>query len=122
MAHPNQITGRCWVSVNGALLRSKTGAKLTGVGGIERKAVTGPQVWGHVENAIAPTIEATLVHTPDLSLRTLNSIVDGTVTFETDTGVTFVLRHAWCQTAPGVVEGEGDISVVFGGMSIEEMP
>jgi hypothetical protein len=116
-----QITGRCWLSVNGALLRSKTGAKLTGAGGIERTPVVGAQVWGYSEKAVAPTIEATLAHTADLSLQTLNAIEDATITFETDTGRTFLLNHAWCQTAPGLTDGEGDVPVTFGAYAIEEV-
>jgi hypothetical protein len=38
-----------------------------------------------------------------------------------DNGRTFVLRHAWCQTAPGLSDGEGDVPVTFGGMSVEEI-
>jgi hypothetical protein len=116
-----QITGRCVLSVNGAMLRSKTGANLSGVGGVQRKAVMGHQVWGYAEETTAPKIEATLAHTADLSLVALSQVVDATVTFEADTGATWILRHAWCETAPGVSDGEGDVKVTFTGLTCEEM-
>ncbi len=116
-----QITGRVVVSVNGAMLRSKSGAKLSGVGGVNRKAVKGHQMWGYAEETAEPKIEATLAHTKDLSLVALNRLVDCTVTFEADTKATYVLRHAWCEAAPDLAEGEGDVKVVFTGMSVEEM-
>lgn len=116
-----QITGRCDVFVNGVLLRSKTGAKLTGVGGVERSAVMGSRVWGFAEKTVAPKVEATLAHTADLSLIALSQITDGTVTFVADTGATWVLRHAWCEVAPGVSEGEGDVAVTFTGETCEEL-
>jgi hypothetical protein len=116
-----QVTGRCWLYVDGLLVRSKEGAKLTGVGLTERTAIVGPQVWGYAEKTVPPTVEATLAHTADLSLAALGQIVDATITFETDTGRTFVLRHAWAQSAPDLTAGEGDVSMTFAGMSIEEL-
>jgi len=116
-----QITGRCWLYVNGALLRSKAGASLSGVGSTERTPVVGAQVWGYSEKTVAPTVEATLAHTADLSLVALGQLVDATVTFECDTGVSYLLRHAWCENAPDLADGEGDVKVKFCGMSIEEM-
>ncbi len=102
-----QITGRVRVSVNGALVRSKSGAKFSGIGGVNRKAVKGHQMWGFAEETAEPKIEATLAHTKDLSLTALNQIVDATVTFECDTGATYILRHAWCEAAPDLAEGRG---------------
>ena len=116
-----QITGRCWLSVNGALLRSKEGAKLTGFGGVERTPVVGAQVWGYSEKAVAPKIEATISHTADLRLGSLSNIEDATITFETDTGRTFIMRHAWCESAPSLTDNGGDVPLVFGAVSVEEM-
>lgn len=118
----SQVTGRCFLYVDGALLRSKSGAKLTGIGAVERTAVIGNQVWGYAEKAIAPTVEATLADTADLSLVAISQITDATITFETDTGKTYIVRHAWCETAPDLTEGEGDVSVKFAGVSVEEQP
>lgn len=118
MAH---ISGRFWVSVNGAMLRTKTGIKVTGIGGLERKAQVGPQVWGFSENAVAPTVEGTLADTADLSLVALNAIRDATVTVELDTGKVYVLAHAWCENATDLQDGEGSVSIKFCGMSCEEM-
>lgn len=116
------ITGRCWLSVNGALLNSKPGAKLMGVGQIKRTGVAGSaQVVGYYEGVEIPQIEATLSHTADLSLPALAAIRDATVTFETDTGRMYVLQHAWVSGSVGVASDGGDVSVTFQGHRIDEM-
>lgn len=117
----SQVTGRCWLYVDGALVRSKTGATLSGVGLTERSPVVGPQVWGYSEKTVPPEVKATLAHTADLSLLALAAIVDATVTFECDTGVTYVLRHAWVASAPSLKEDGGDVDLTINAMSVEEM-
>lgn len=116
-----QVTGRCWIYIDGALMRSLEGAKLTGVGSTERTAVVGPQVWGFTEKTVAPTVEATFAHTADLSLATLGALTDVTLTFECDTGKSYVLRHAWLENAPDLTADKGDVTAKFCGMSIEEV-
>lgn len=116
----SQITGRCWLYIDGALVRSKAGAKLQ-IGGIERKTVKGAQVWGYAEGVTEPQVEATLADTADLSLTAINAITDATVTFETDTGKQYVLRHAWVANSQTLSEGEGDVAVTINAMSCEEM-
>jgi hypothetical protein len=115
-----QVTGRCWLRINGALVRSKEGATLTGVGNRERTPVVGAQVWGYSEKTVAPTLEVTLAHTADLRISTLTALDDETITFETDTGRTFTLRHAWCQAAPAMSDNGGDVKLTFGCMGVEE--
>ncbi|MBV5272503.1 MAG: phage tail tube protein [Lamprocystis purpurea] len=120
MANGYQTSGRFWVYVNGTLLRAKTGITVAGIGGTSRKAVVGAQVWGFSEETVAPSVEGTLADTADLSLIALNQITDATVTVELDTGKTYVLRHAWCESAVDLQDGDGGVKVKFGGMSIEE--
>lgn len=116
-----QVTGICYIRINGSLLRSKEGAKLNNVGGKEREEVVGHSVYGYTEKVVAPSIEATLADTKDLSLKALHDTTDATLTFETDTGKTYVLSHAWCTSAIALTAGQGDVEVKFTGMNIEEM-
>lgn len=116
-----QVTGRVYVKIGGKLLRSKEGAKLTNFGGVERTPVMGNEVYGYVEKVVAPSIECTIVDTADLSLAEIHGITDATATFETDTGKTYVVRNAWCESALDLTGGEGEVSAKFTGVACEEM-
>ncbi len=113
-----QITGRVFVSVGGKRLRSKEGAKIN-LGGVEREAVTGDDgVHGYQEKVVAPSIDCTISHTADTSLKELQNITDTSVMFETDTGKVFNLRNAWCAKALELSKGE--VGLTFQGVGVEE--
>ena len=115
-----QVTGICYIRVNGKLLRSKEGAKLTNIGGKTREAVTGHSVYGYTETVVAPSVEATLADTKDLKLKEIADTTDATITFETDTGKQYVLSHAWCENAVDLTAG-GDVEVKFTAINCEEI-
>lgn len=117
----SKVTGRVFIKVSGKLLRSKEGAKLTGIGEVERTPVIGNEVYGFVEKVVAPSIECTLADTADLSIKEIAAITDATATFETDTGKTYIVRNAWCESSPSLTAGEGDVECKFTGVACEEM-
>ena len=118
---PNQITGRVRVSTSGNLLRSKSGAKLS-LGGVERPSVEGDSgPLGFTEKTMVPFVECVIAHTSDTDLEELKSMTDETVTFETDTGVTYVLRNAWIENVIELAGGDGEVSLKFSGMSAEKV-
>ena len=120
MGSPNQVTGLVYIYVDGKLLKSKEGAKLTNITGVSRAAVTGHRVYGFSQKVEVPTVECKLADTADLSLAELGAISDSTVTFETDTGKRYILRNAWCSNAIDLTGGEGDVDVTFMAMACEE--
>lgn len=116
-----QLTGRAFIKLNGNLLRSKEGAKLN-LGGVNRPPVTGDTgVHGYTERPVAPWIECTISHGADTNLQELADFRDGSVSFETDTGKSYVLREAWCENPPELTTGEGEVTLRFSGMSAEEV-
>lgn len=115
-----QVTGRVYIKVNGKLLRSKDGAKLNNIGAIERTPVIGNEVYGYSEKVVAPSIDCTLADTADLKLKEIHAIVNATCTFETDTGKTYIVREAWCESALSLTAGEGDVECKFTGVACEE--
>lgn len=115
----NQVTGRVWIRVDGKTLRSKDGAKLK-FGGLKREAQTGNDVHGFTESMEAPEVECTLSHMADTSLQELKNITDATLQFETDTGKTLIVRHAWCTGELELTGGKGELSVKFNGLTCEE--
>jgi hypothetical protein len=115
-----QVTGRIYIKVNGRLLRTKEGAKLNNFGGIERTPVVGNVVHGYTEKVVAPSVECTLADTADLKLRDIHNTTNTEVTLETDTGKTYILLEAWCESAISLTGGEGDVECKFTGVAWEE--
>ncbi len=117
MANPNQVTGRVFVSVDGSRLASKEGAKLD-FGGVSRTGVAGDSgVHGYTEKTEIPFIECTISHKADTDLSALAAFNNESVTFQTDTGQTYMLRSAWLAKAPELSKGE--VSLRFEGISCE---
>lgn len=117
----SQVTGRIFIKIDGELQRSKPGASLT-FGGKTREPVVGDDsVHGFKEVLAAPLIEATFSDTAQLSLKKIADITDATITFETDTGKTYIVRNAWQNGDPPKLTGDGgEVAVQFAGISCEE--
>lgn len=115
--NPNQVTGRVFITVNGARLASKEGAKLD-FGGVTRTGVAGDSgVHGYTEKTEIPFIEATLSHKADTDLVVIAAWANESAMFQTDTGQTYLLRNCWLAKPPELSKGE--ISIRLEGMSCE---
>lgn len=114
-----QVTGRVFITVNGKRIASKEGAKLK-YGGVKREGVaadTGPV--GFKESVEIPGVECTVVHTADFSLSEFQAITAASLSFDTDSGKSFVLSGAWCA---GALElGGGEVGLHFGALSCKEV-
>ncbi|NKB37857.1 MAG: hypothetical protein GKR93_11925 [Gammaproteobacteria bacterium] len=115
------ITGRAFIKLEGKILPTANGAKLN-YGNNERAPVVGDQgVRGFSEKPTAPMIEATIQHAKDVSLDALSKVTDTNITFEADSGATFILSNAWLSNALELTANEnGDLPVTFHGLSCEE--
>ena len=116
------VTGRAFIKLEGKILPTANGAKLN-YGNDERAPVIGDQgVRGYAVKPVAPQIEATIQHAGDISLKTLAQTKDTNITFECDSGKTFVLRNAWLASALELTANEnGELPVVFNGLSCQEV-
>lgn len=115
----SHLTGRSFITVGGKRLASKPGAKL-GFGNLERTAeVVDSGVAGYREKPTVPYVECTIPHDAGTSLREFADMVDTTVSFDTDSKRSFVLRNAW--TAKSLELDGGDLALRFEGMSCEEI-
>ena len=114
-----QNTGRAFVTVAGKRLATKEGAKLN-TGSPERTGEIGDiGVLGYTEKDTIPFVECTIKHSADTSLSELSAMVDVVISFDTDTGRSFVLRNGWC--AKSLEMDKGDVAVRFEAMSCEEV-
>jgi hypothetical protein len=113
------LTGRAFITVAGRRLASKEGAKL-GLGNMERTGVLGDAgVLGYQEKPSIPYVECTIVHDAGTSLTEFANMIDVVVSFDTDTGKSFVIRNAW--NAKVLEMDKGEVALRFEGMSCEEM-
>ena len=114
-----QVTGRVYISVGGRRLRSKPGATLN-TGGVSRSPVLSDSgVDGYSETTVSPQVDCTISHTSDISLTDLGAIVNETLRFQTDTGVSYTIRNAWCAAPPTLGAG-GEVTLVFNGIECIE--
>lgn len=115
----SHLTGRATITAGGRRLPSKEGAKL-GLGNVKRSAEMGDAgVLGYKEAPTVPYVECTVEHSRDMSVQEFANMVDVTVSFDTDSGRSFVLRNAW--QANELVMDKGQISLRFEAISCEEI-
>lgn len=113
------LTGRAFISVGGKRLASKEGAKLD-IGAMERTGESGDSgVLGYKEKTGLPFVECTIAHSAETSLQEFADMVDVTLSFDTDTKRSFVLRNAWRAGKVGM--DKGDVALRFEAMSCEEV-
>jgi hypothetical protein len=114
-----KATGRVSVKVNGVTLRSKEGASIT-IGGVTREPIPNDQGTVDYREETQPAeVTATLVHTAQTDLPALRNFTDGTVNFETDTKVVYVVSDAFTAEV-GELSG-GEVQVTFGGNPAEQI-
>lgn len=104
--------GRATVSYNGKRLRSKPGATLN-LGGTSRAPEPlDDGTVGFAESTAAPELSCTVPLTADLSVQELRDLSGANVVFESDTGVSWVIRDAF--TVDTVSVG-ADVTLKFSG-------
>lgn len=116
-----QATGVVIVEINGMRLASKEGAKLN-TGGMERTPITLQD--GSVRFAEKPThalVTATLVHGGDADVDALNNFKNGTCTFKTDTGKTYLISDAFTTKPVEISGGEGEMPIEIAGRAAVEI-
>lgn len=117
----SQITGRAFISINGARLKSRPGATLN-LGGFNRETQNGDDsVHGYKEAVMQPSVSCTISHDKDVSLKELADAKDVSVTLETDTGRTYIMSPSWLTAPPELNTQEGSIQLNYEGMSAEEV-
>lgn len=116
-----QFTGRATITVDGNRFKTDSGATLN-PGGSNRSALMGGgEVHGYQEEDVAPSMECTVFHNKDTSLRELSDITDATVFFETDSGAQFVLRDAWVTEPAALNSKDGTVSLKFEAIACDEV-
>lgn len=114
-----QVTGKAFITVKGKRQASREGATLR-YGGVERQAeMADTGVAGFSEKNVVQEIECSIVHDGNTSLAELMAITDETISFDTDTGKSFVLSNAWC--TGGLELSKSEVKVKFQGLGCKEL-
>lgn len=116
---PEKITNVKMVYVSGLALPTKDGKIL--LGGSKRKFETGPAgVLGYRdEEHVVPQITAKIAHLDSLDLQAMRDSESLSVSAETTGGKMFTLVDAMLLEPPEISES-GEVSLTFGGTSVEE--
>lgn len=114
-----KLLGRAWVRYDGKTLRTNEGAKID-LGGINRETVVGNEVHGFFEKITPGKVECEIPLAKGDSPEELRDIIDAVVTFECDTGQTYIIRGAANMTPPVITGSNGGaIPIVFEGQPAE---
>lgn len=113
--------GKVFIKLDGELLESMGGATLD-LGGVERPAVEGDNdVLGYYEKPKASKCDCKIALGPNTSLGKIKDITDATLTFECDTGQTYIVRNAWVSETLELSSGNGgEVKVVLMGPAAVE--
>lgn len=117
----NRVMGRAQIKVNGKLLDTHPGASLD-IGGEARETVAGANAIHGFKSSIMPSkLECEISVKAETSLAEIGRWDDVTVTFEADTGQTWVIAHGWNTTPPTTTDNDGKAKVTIEGPPAEEM-
>lgn len=106
-----KVVGKVFVIINGEKLDSKPGASLK-LGGDKRTAQMGVgRMSGFSEEVEAAEADCVLNVTAGTDLEMIKNFTDGTVTFLTDAGQTWVVNDAFCE-GDVKLSGKGDGATV----------
>lgn len=120
MANKNKVVGQVRIKVDGDYLPTSGEATME-IGGTSRENVPGDYDAGSFKEATMPAkCEVTLLYKEGVSLSQIRAIDNATITLETDTGKTWIMRNAY-STEPPSFGQDGKAKVAFEGPPAEEM-
>ena len=113
---------KAYIKVNGSLLATQPGAKID-LGGNSRASVIGDnRIHGYSETLKPGMLECELSLSQGVSLDDIRNFVGATVTYEADTGQTYVMRDAFTTDTVTVTAGEGGkVALKMEGQPFEEL-
>lgn len=115
-----QVTGIATIKVDGQEFPTERGATLN-PGGVNRATkMAGKRVFWS-EEPVAPTLQATVLHTEDVDILDLNTIRNATVLFECDNGQDYMLTGAFVTETNELNSGEGQVRLNMAARTCERI-
>ncbi|MCA1452836.1 phage tail tube protein [Bradyrhizobium sp. BRP22] len=115
------IAGTAFLKVDGGMIPLK-GNLTVSSSPVERTGIAGQDyVHGYQELPRVPYIEGDVSTLPEISLETLEGIIDATVTAELINGSVYVLRNAWTKGPLEINTHDGQFRIRFEGVQCDEV-
>jgi hypothetical protein len=115
------IAGTAYLKYDGGMLPLKGNLTVSG-SPVERTGIAGQDgVHGYQELPRVPYIEADISTQPDISMDTLEAVINATVTAELINGNVYVLQQAWTKGPLDINTHDGQFRIRFEGMACIEM-
>jgi hypothetical protein len=115
------IAGTAFLKYDGGMLPLKGNLTVSG-SPVERTGIAGQDyVHGYQELPRVPYIEGDISTLPEISLDTLEAVINATVTAELINGSTYVLRNAWVKGPLDINTHDGQFRIRFEGLQCDEM-
>ncbi|HTN30671.1 MAG TPA: phage tail tube protein [Pseudomonas sp.] len=115
-----KVTGIATIRVDGREIPTERGATLN-PGGVNRTTRMAGRRVHFNEEPVAPTLQCTVLHTPDVDLIELNAITNATVLFECDNGQDYMLSGAFVTETAELNSGEGQVRLNMAARRCERM-
>jgi Phage tail tube protein len=116
-----RIAGTAFLKVDGSIYPLR-GNLTVSPSSVERAMLAGQDyIHGYSELPRVPAISGDVSTVPELSLDTVEAVVDATVTAELANGKVYVLREACCTSAIDLNARDGMFRVAFQGVSCDEI-
>ena len=117
-----RLLGSADIVVDGEVLQTLPGATLD-LGGAVRAARTGTRsVHGYSETVKEAVVECEITLPSGYSIKRLHDITDATISFQCDSGQSYVIRGAWCIEPPTLKDGDdASVTIKFAGPAAEEV-
>lgn len=113
-----QHHGRATISYNGKRLKSKEGATLNPGGTNRTPDPLDDGTVGFMESTVAPELTCVVPLTRDLAVEELRNLTGANVVFQSDVGLSWVIRDAFVTTAPVVGR---EVTLTFSGQPAEQL-
>jgi len=117
----SKITGKAIIKEDGEEWRTEDGATYNPGGQNRTSKMGGGKHHGYQEEDVPPSLECSVFHTKDISVRRLSDITDATIMFESDNGVTYVLRGAFTTEPVAVDSKAGTCAMKMEALSSDEL-
>ncbi len=117
-----QKMGRAFIKMDGSMLETLPGATLK-IGGFARNTVVGSNaVLGYSESPEAAELECQISLGAGIALEDFRQAKAVTITFEADTGQTYIMSEAWLTESPSITQGDdGPVDLKFASKPAEEV-
>jgi len=115
-----RVTGVATIKVDGEEFPTERGATLN-PGGVNRNTKMAGRRTFYNEEPVAPTLDATVLHTEDIDIVELGKIRDATVLFECDNGQDYMLTGAFVTETAELSSGEGQVRLRMAARTCERV-